>query len=144
MLPKIVIDTNIIVAALLSRKGASFRLISLIDQGYFDFYLSVPLVLEYEEVLLRLLPKLTLTKKDVGSFLDYFCKVGKHQKIFFLWRPYLKDPKDDMVLELAVNASCEYLVSFNLKDFKGSDKFGIKPLTPKDFLTEIGVLNEHA
>ena len=143
MIPRIVIDTNIVVAALLSRKGASFRLISLINQGYFDFYLSVPLVLEYEEVLLRLLPKLTLTKKDISNFLDYFCKVGKHQKIFFLWRPYLKDPKDDMVLELAFNASCKYLVSFNLKDFKGSDKFGIKTLTPRDLLIEIGVLNEY-
>ena len=144
MTPKIVIDTNVIISALLSRRGASFRLISLIDKGYFDFYLSVPLVLEYEEVLIRLLPKLALTRKDVGNFLDYVCKVGKHQQIFFLWRPYLKDPKDDMVLELTFNASCRYLVSFNLKDFKGSDSFGIKALTPKDFLIEIGVLNEHA
>ena len=58
----------------------------------------------------------------------------------FLWRPFSKDPKDDMVLELAVAAECEYLVTFNEKDFEGAERFGIKVVEPKEFLKRIGEL----
>ena len=61
-----------------------------------------------------------------------------HRRIFFLWRPFLKDPKDDMVLELAVEAEVEYIVTHNLKDFHGAEHFGIKAITPKEFLRKIG------
>jgi predicted nucleic acid-binding protein len=59
-------------------------------------------------------------------------------KVFFLWRPLLKDPKDDMVLEVAVAAGCTRIVTFNGKDFAGAQRFGIKVLTPQAFLAEIG------
>ena len=77
----------------------------------------------------------------IGTFadiLDYLCMVSEHRRIFFLWRPFLKDPKDDMVLELAVEAEVEYIVTHNLKDFHGVEHFGIKAITPKEFLRKIG------
>ncbi len=112
----------------------------LIDSGKFETNLSVPLALEYEDVGKRLLPQTKLTKSAFEDILDYICTTSNHHEIYFLWRPLLKDPKDDMVLELAVAASCEYLITFNEKDFVGAEKFGIKVLEPKVFLQRIGEL----
>jgi len=74
----------------------------------------------------------------ISDILDYICLVGKRRRIHFLWRPCLKDPKDDMVLELAVAGSCDCIVTFNKKDFTEAKFFGIKLLTPKEFLETIG------
>ncbi len=132
--PNIVIDTNVFIAALRSRKGTSFELLSRIDTEEFQFSLSVPLVFEYEDVAMRMLSDLTLDQQDIEDIVDYLCLIAHKQTIFFLWRPLLKDPKDDMVLELAVNARCSHIVTFNIKDFAGTEKFGIEVITPKMFL----------
>ena len=134
----IVLDTNVLISALRSRKGATFRLLSLVGNGRFDIALSVPLVLEYEGVANRLLPDLGVTVGDLGDILDYLCSVAIHRPVFFLWRPTLPDPKDDMVLELAVDAGSPVIVTFNKRDFVGIDRFGIRVLTPRDYLQEIG------
>ena len=60
-------------------------------------------------------------------------------KIFFLWRPFLKDPKDDFVLELAFNSQSDFIITYNKKDFGGTEKLGIKVLTPKEFINLIEV-----
>jgi putative PIN family toxin of toxin-antitoxin system len=138
--PQIVIDTNVFVAALLSQFGASFALLMLVDSGKFVANLSVLLALEYEDVGNRLLAQTKLTSEDFEDILDYVCTSSNHHEIYFLWRPFLKDPKDDMVLELAVAASCEYIVTFNQKDFEGAEKFGVKVIEPKAFLKRIGEL----
>jgi putative PIN family toxin of toxin-antitoxin system len=140
MMPKVVIDTNVFIAALRSKRGASYLLLSLLDSGKFVPYISVPLVLEYEDVAIRQLGSLVLSEQDITDILDYICKVAVHQSIFYLWRPVLKDPKDDMVLELAVAADCQYIVTFNIRDFVGSEQFGIQVVPPKVFLQHIGVL----
>ena len=88
--PQIVIDTNILVAAQRSKRGASAKLIALVGTDRFDIHLSVPLVLEYEEVLLRYREELGLTQDDVADLVDALCALGKHHKIYFLWRPYLR------------------------------------------------------
>jgi putative PIN family toxin of toxin-antitoxin system len=134
----VVLDTNVLIAALRSRRGASFRLLSLVGTGRFDIALSVPLVLEYEGVANRLLPELGMNADDVGDILDYLCSVGIHRPVFFLWRPTLPDPKDDMVLELAVDAAAPVIVTFNKRDFVGADRFGVRVLTPREYLQEIG------
>lgn len=138
MLPRAVIDTNVILAALRSIKGASFRLLSLIDSGKFRFSLSVPLVIEYEAAAKRLIERGSLSAADIEAIIDYLCAVGEHHKIYFLWRPMLKDPKDDMVLELAVASKAEAIVTFNRTDFKGSETFGVRIITPQLLLKEIG------
>ena len=136
---QIVLDTNVLVAAFRSRRGASYRLLSLVDAGYFEINVSVPLVLEYEDVLSR--PGLRLAPEDPRDIVDYLCSIGNRHQIYFLWRPYLSDPKDDMVLELAVTAGCRYIVTFNERDFRGIERFGLQAISPIEFLRIIGDLS---
>ncbi len=136
--PSVILDTNVIVAALRSRRGASYRLLALIGQGLFDINVSVPLILEYEDAAKRLIGEIALTVEDIDDILDYVCAVANHYTIFFLWRPFLRDNKDDMVLELAVASRCDVIVTYNQRDFVGVKQFGIRVLTPKEFLAELG------
>jgi predicted nucleic acid-binding protein len=128
------LDTNVVVAALRSRRGASFRLASLLEQGRYEIALSVPLLFEYEDVLTRYVDAGLYENQDIDDFLNFVCRVAFRQSIFFLWRPYLPDAKDDMVLELAVAAGCEAIITHNVKDFAGTGSFGIEVHRPKDFL----------
>ena len=139
--PLVVLDTNVVVAGLRSRQGASFRLLSEVGRGKFQIALSVPLVLEYEDALLRHAPTTGLSRKDTDAILDYFCSVGHLQSIFFLWRPLLPDPKDDLVLELAVAAGCRTVVTYNVRDFRGAEGLGVSAQRPPEFLKAIGVLS---
>lgn len=134
---QVVIDTNVIIAGLRSRRGSAFQVLRLIGTGPFDINISVPLILEYEDVLIRQLNHLTLSKVDIEDLIDYYCAVGRQHEIFYLWRPTLRDPEDEMLLELAVKAGCDYLITFNKRDFQGIEQFGIIALTPHQFLQEI-------
>jgi len=136
----IVLDTNVLVSALRSQKGASYKLLTLIDNGNFLLNISVPLFLEYEAVTMRDCLKLPLKKVDILDILNFLAQVSSKREIFFLWRPYLKDPKDDLVLEVAVESRSKVIVTYNKKDFIGVEKFGIKVLTPKEFLQKRGLL----
>lgn len=136
----IVLDTNVVISALRSRRGASFRLLSLVGTGRFDIALSVPLLLEYGGVADRMLVELNQTSRDLSAILDYLCSVAILPPVFFLWRPTLPDPRDDMVLELAVDAGARFVVTFNLRDFVGLERFGVRALTPRAFLHVIGDL----
>jgi predicted nucleic acid-binding protein len=139
--PRVVVDTNVLVAGLRSNRGASYRLLTEVGRGPFEIALSVPLVLEYEDALLRHQTQTGLTRRDVDAVLDYFCSVGHLQTIFFLWRPLLPDPKDDMVVELAVAAGCRTIVTYNVRDFRGAKELGVAPQLPAEFLKSIGVLS---
>jgi putative PIN family toxin of toxin-antitoxin system len=137
----VVADTNVLVSALRSRDGASFLLISLLGKNEaFDIYISVALILEYEDAAKRLLGKIEITENVIDDVIDYICLVGKEQQVFFLWRPFLKDPGDDMVLELAVAAGCNFIITHNKRDFKDIEDFGIQAISPVEFLQTIGVL----
>jgi putative PIN family toxin of toxin-antitoxin system len=135
--PSIVIDTNVLISALRSRLGASFRLLRLLGKGLFEINISVPLVVEYEMVAKRKENLGNLTPDDIDDILDYICSVARHCKIHYLWRPILNDPNDDMILELGVSSGCEYIVTFNIKDFKEAKRFGISAIAPKAFLEKI-------
>ena len=135
---QIIIDTNVLLSAVRSQFGASFRLLSLIEDSRFEINLSVALALEYEDVLKRPALNPNLTIQEADDILDFLCQNANLCEIFYLWRPTLRDPKDDFVLELAVESNCDYIVTFNTKDFAGSEKFGIKAIRPKDFLQIIG------
>jgi len=136
----IVIDTNVIIAAMRSKQGASNFLLRLLGTSDWQAHISIPLILEYEEVCQRLLPPLGLSREQIDDFLDYLCAVCSHHKIFYLWRPYLKDTDDDFLLDLAVEASADFIITFNKKDFVGIEKFAIQVLTPKEFLQQTGDL----
>ena len=130
----IVIDTNVILSALQSNKRKSFELISKISEDIFDFAISVPLILEYEAVLKNKLNRTIFTDSDIEDFINYLCKVGIKTKLFYLWRPYLKDPFDDHLLEVTIQSNASTIVTYNKKDFKEAENLGIKILTPKEFL----------
>jgi putative PIN family toxin of toxin-antitoxin system len=137
---QIVIDTNVIIAALRSPHGASYQVFRLITGEYFDVNISVPLVLEYESVAKRYLAELPIDAQDVDMFIDYFCNIAYAHEVYYRWRPFLPDPNDEMILELAVTAHCDAIVTFNKKDFRGCEQFGLRLLTPVELLQEIGAL----
>ena len=138
--PLIVIDTNVFISAFRSRRGASFKLVSMIGSDRFDITVSVPLVLEYESVAKRQRATRAMSEEDIENILDYVCSVAHLQKIFFLWRPFLRDPDDDMLLELAVASEADFIVTHNIGDFTGIERFGVLARRPSEFLKEIGVL----
>jgi len=142
---KIVIDTNIVLSALFSNRGASNKLLVWLFENKKKYnVVSNTLVTEFEDVLTReknLKQFNNLEKEDVLAFIDDICLISYHQSIHFLWRPFLTDTNDDMVLEVAVNANVGAIITFNPKDFKGvKESFGIDIFTPKEYLTKIGVI----
>jgi putative PIN family toxin of toxin-antitoxin system len=134
---RIVLDTNVLVSALRSRRGRSNQLISLVGSETFDLVVSVPLVLEYEDAALRQIDALIYSREEVREIIDFLCWAGEATPIYYLWRPFLPDPKDDLVLEAAVAGRCDTIVTFNQRDFKGVDKFGLQVRTPRAFLEEL-------
>lgn len=140
---KIVLDTNIVVAALMSRNGiANALLVKLFESDQKVNVVSNPLILEMEAVLKREDNRKQcggLEESAIEAFIDDLCLISHHQKINFLWRPFLHDIQDDMVLEAAFNAGAEIIVTYNLKDFNGVEKyFGIRVMTPKEFYPLLG------
>jgi putative PIN family toxin of toxin-antitoxin system len=135
---QIVVDTNVLIAALRSNKGASYKLIKLITSGKFELNISVPLILEYESIAKRYQDETNLTSQEIDDIIDYVCSKANEREIYYLWRPHLKDPKDDMVLELAVAGGCSHIITFNIKDFTNIAVFGIEAIGPKEFLQIIG------
>jgi putative PIN family toxin of toxin-antitoxin system len=137
-IPRVVLDTNVLIAGLRSNSGASFKILKLIDAEKFEVCLSVSLFLEYEEVGRRSLPDLQIDEGELTEFLDYICTVAQRINVYFLWRPFLGDSDDDMILELAIAGQCDAIVTFNRSDFQGAEQIGIRILTPQELLVEIG------
>ena len=135
---QVVMDTNVFISALCSRRGASYRLLFEADRSQFVQNISTPLILEYESVAKRYLPGLALTSKEIDAVLNMICKNASECSVSFRWRPYLKDPGDDFILELAVQFQSEYIITYNKRDFVGVEEFGIALVTPKEFLQLIG------
>ncbi len=93
------------------------------------------LVLEYEEAALK---ATSVEPETLANILGYLCGEAHRQKIFFLWRPYLPDPRDDLVLELAVASKASRIVTYNRRHFAGLERFNIEAVGPREFLAEIG------
>ena len=131
---RVVFDTNVLVAALRSRQGASFRIAQWFGSDRFEPIVSPPLCLEYEDVLKRpgLLP--TFSANEIDDFLNYFLSTCTECRIHFLWRPQLVDPKDDLLLELALAGGATVIVTHNTRHFRDIELFGIRPMTPGEFL----------
>jgi predicted nucleic acid-binding protein len=135
---RVVFDTSVLVAAARSRIGASFALVSSIPAPEFQLCLSVALYSEWQQVLTRSehLPPGD-TAEDARRFLRFLASQAHLQEIHFLWRPFLPDADDDMVLELASAADCPYIVTHNVIDFHGSQQVGAAALSPREFLSMI-------
>ena len=131
---RVVVDTNVVVSALRSRRGASNAVLRHIAAGKLTLALSVPVVLEYEDVLLRpgMVPQ--FHEGEISRYLDALCACAIHQEIFFSWRPVLSDPGDEMLLELAVAAGATHIVTHNKRHFTQAVSFGICVVTPSELL----------
>jgi putative PIN family toxin of toxin-antitoxin system len=144
---RIVIDTNVLLSALFSNKGKSFKLLELLGKSAVNKerynVISVPLALEFEEVLLR--PKNRVkydyfTEEDIHLIVSDIVNISHKTRLHFLWRPFLKDSFDDKVLETAINGQAKAIITYNTKDFAGVKKyFDIDILTPAE-LFDKGVL----
>jgi putative PIN family toxin of toxin-antitoxin system len=134
---KIVLDTNVLYSGLYSSNGASFKILQAIAADKLKTVLSIPLLFEYEDILKRNQAELGLSVQEIEKALNYFCLKSEHQKIYFLWRPCLPDPKDDHLLELAVASRTKFIITHNIRDFRGVEKFAVKPITPKEFLEKL-------
>ena len=125
------------VTAIRAPAGAAARLLTAALRYEVDVFISTPLLLEYEAVMTRPehLAVAGLTSEDVNHILDAYAIVAHRVQMFFSWRPFLKDPSDEMVLETAFNGQVEAIVTFNARDFIGvRESFGIAVTTPKDIV----------
>lgn len=132
---RVVFDTNVLVAAIRSNKGASFQLLLMLPERNFELAISNALYFEYLDVLLRSENRPSgMTELEMIAAIDEMTRYSVYQDVFFRWRPWLNDENDDMVLELAIASQCDFIVTFNLKDFRRLDVFGIEAITPSTFL----------
>lgn len=137
---KVVLDADVVLAAVLSERGASRQLLLRVVDGVLPAVVSVPLMLEYEAVLKR--PKHLqasgLSVDDVEIILDQFAASMQPVDLFFLWRPLLRDAEDDMVLETAVNGQANLIVTFNTSDFGDVPRrFGVELSRPGELLRRL-------
>lgn len=136
---RVVLDTCVLVAASRSRQGASFALLQALRVNRFRLLASVPLFLEYEAVLKR--PEhLAIGPRNaamVDAFLDALTLHAEPVHLFYLWRPQLRDPADEMVLETALNGRADALVTFNVDDFAAAKRFALPVLRPGVFLQQL-------
>jgi len=136
-----VADTDMIVAAMRSPGGASAAILRAVRREKVDLLLSVPLAMEYEAVCLRPEHQIAagLSEQEVLIFVDTVIAMAEPVKIHFLWRPQLRDPSDEMVLETAVNGQADLLVTFNARDYGTvPERFGIQVMTPRRAMERIG------
>lgn len=134
---EVVLDTNVLVTALRSSLGASYRLLQMLELQLWRPVLSPALALEYEAVLKRTTTDFGLTLGEIDEFIEYLFSRSRLVQIYFRWRPVLHDPDDDRILELAVRARC-VIVTFNTRHFAGADRFGVRVMGPRDVLALIG------
>lgn len=129
-----VLDTNVLVSAMRSKIGASNALIRRLALREFDAVVSTALILEYDDVLHRPEMVPAYTQAEITSFIDSICSVTSEAFIYFRWRPFLPDPKDDLVFECTLAGGATHIVTHNIRDFPNLDPFGVSVVTPGEFL----------
>lgn len=129
-----VIDTNVILSALRSSLGASHQILLAAGREEFQMVLSIPLLVEYEDVLSRPESGVVVPESAVDAVLSRLAAVAHQQKIHYLWRPHLRDPGDDMVFEAAFASGATHIVTYNIRDLRPASEFGISVIRPADFL----------
>ena len=137
---KLVLDTNVVVAALRSPNGASAALLTAARQGRATLLATVALALEYEAVCRQAEHRLAsgLSDRDVDIFLDALIALAEPVETHFMWRPQLRDPGDEMVLEAVANGGADALVTFNVRDFGiAPSHFGVEVLLPREAIRRI-------
>ena len=136
---QLIIDTNVLVSGLRSPRGASYQMLSRLKDDRWQINLSVPLILEYETLLTRESANPNLDRPTIDCILDNICAITNHHKIFYVWRPVAKDPNDDFLIDLALKAQADYIITYNQKDLiPSTQRFGLQVVNPKEFLQIVG------
>jgi predicted nucleic acid-binding protein len=133
----VVVDTNVLIAAFRSSLGASYRLLQTIEHRSWQPVISPALALEYEAVLKRSVGEFGMSLGDIDDFIEYLFNRARLVQIYFRWRPMLPDPDDDRILEVAVRTGSP-IVTFNVRDFRGSESLGIRTMSPGELLAVLG------
>jgi len=136
-----VLDTNVLISGLRSRNGASFELLKRMGSPGWRLHISTALLLEYEEVACRETGAFWARPERVEAILNFIAASSCEHPISFRWRPYLSDPDDDFVIELAIAAGAKYIITHNLRNFAGMDSLGVKVLRPAEFLKLLNSAN---
>ncbi len=137
---KLVLDTNVVVAAMRSPSGASAALLRAAREGRATLLATVALALEYEAVCRQAEHRLAsgLSEREVDVFLDALIALAEPVETHFMWRPQLRDSGDEMVLEAAANGRADALVTFNVRDFGiVPSHFGVEVLLPREAIRRI-------
>lgn len=136
---RLVLDTNVLVAAARSRNGELFEILRRLRRRHFIALISVPLMLEYEAVLKRpeQLQASHRTETITDAFLDALTLFTEPVHLFYLWRPQLRDASDEMVLETALNGRADALITLNVKDFSPARRFHLPVWTPGECLRQL-------
>jgi putative PIN family toxin of toxin-antitoxin system len=137
---RLVLDTDAVLAAMRSPTGASAAIVRAVRQMQATLWLSVPLAMEYEAVCRRPEHRVEagLSDRQVEIFLDAIIAIGEPVPTHFLWRPQLRDPNDEMVLEAAVNGRADAVVTFNVRDYgNAASQFGVEVLLPQEAIERI-------
>ena len=135
---QIVLDTNVLLTGLRSQRGASYKLLTILNDKRWQLNLSNTLVFEYEEILKREQALLSLSLEDIDRLLNGLCAIARQHPIFYLWRPITQDPDDDFLIDLAIEAQADFIITYNQNDLKPAEKLGIMIVTPKEFLLKMG------
>jgi predicted nucleic acid-binding protein len=133
---RLVLDTDVVVAAMRSPKGASVELLRRIDGGRAAMLLTVALALEYEAICTLAEHRLAsgLSASEAEIYVDGLIGLAEPVRSFFRWRPQLRDPGDELVLEAAVNGQADAIVTFNESDLREARNFGIAVIRPAEAL----------
>ncbi|MGA9024906.1 MAG: PIN domain-containing protein [Steroidobacteraceae bacterium] len=137
---RLVLDTDVVVAAMRSPSGASAALLMAARRGEIQMLANVGLALEYEATCRRVEHGVAagLSPAQVVIFIDAVIAMAEPVETHFLWRPQLRDPGDEIVLEAAVNGRAGAIVTFNRKDYGDVPvRFGLEVIAPADALRRI-------
>lgn len=139
---RVVVDTSVVVAALRSRHGPANEVLRRVATKKLVLLATPPLFLEYEDVLKRPEHRLAhgLLLPQVDNFLSELAALIEPVEIHFQWRPQLRDPSDEMVLEAAINGGADKIITYNTADFRLDQSwFHIPVLRPDQYLqSQIG------
>ena len=131
---QVVLDTNVLVAAARSQRGASYALLQMIPKRAWQLNLSSALLLEYESKLKIEAGRQSRPITVVDRFLDFLAAISKRRQVYFLLRPFLRDPGDEFIMELAVASRAQFIVTHNVRDFAGAAEYGIRVIRPHEML----------
>lgn len=131
---QLVLDTNVLVSGLRSNRGASYKLLTILNDRRWQFNVSTTLVFEYEEILKQQKEQPRLSDEDIDNVIEAICRIANRCSIFYLWRPVARDPDYDFLIDLAVECQADFIITYNQKDLQAAEKFGLRVVSPKEFL----------